>query len=252
VTLAGKRVLVARAEGQADAAVRLLRERGAEPVVIPSITVGPPDDEDALKKALKELGSFDWLVLTSANGVDALFAEMPSFGVFSRLRVAVVGPATAAALESHGVTPALVARAHRGEALGKELTTLVAGRRVILLRAQEAPNDLPDALIEAGALLQVVAAYQTRPSLEGAAQIARQLRERSLDVVIFSSGSTVDSICDALGPDAPGLLSPVAVACIGPVTRQAALSRGVRVDVTPAVSTFLAVVDALEARARGI
>lgn len=167
MTLAGKRVLVARAEGQADAAVRMLRERGAEPVVIASITVGPPEDAERLTKAVKELGSFDWLVLTSANAVDALFSEMPSFGLFSRVKAAAVGPATAAALESHGVSPALIAKAHRGGALGKELTPHVRGRRVLLLRAEEAARELPDALMEAGAQLEVVAAYKTRPSPRG-------------------------------------------------------------------------------------
>jgi uroporphyrinogen III methyltransferase/synthase len=259
--LVGKRVLVARAEGQAEGPARLLRERGAEAVVIPSIVIGPPDDGRPLARAVKRLGDFDWVVFTSANGVERTFDSRtppPEIGrtsgggprdggpAFSSARFAVVGKATREALESRGGVASLQAKEFRGEGLAEPLLEAMKGssRRVLILRAQEASDALPDALRAGGATVEVAPAYRTRPSPEGTAAIRQLLLDGGLDVVVFSSGSTVDAICNALGPPEP--LARVTVACIGPVTHAAALARGVRVDVVPAVATFAAVIEALE------
>jgi uroporphyrinogen III methyltransferase/synthase len=231
-------------------------------VVLPAIEVGPPDDPAPLERAVRDLSRYDWVVLTSANGVASLIAAIErargagkAAEALARLRVAVVGSATAKRLKDLGVTAALVAKEFRGEALAHDLHAVLprgSSPRVLLVRAQEAPDALPQGLIEAGTSLDVVAAYKTRPSAEGTREIALRLRGGTLDAVIFSSGSTVDSVCDALGTSAKDLLGDVVVACIGPVTAAAATSRGIRVDVTPHISTFLSAVDALEDHLRGI
>jgi uroporphyrinogen-III synthase len=256
--LAGRRVLVLRAEGQGERSARILRERGAEPVVIPSIEIAPPDDLGPLQRAVASLSSFDWVVVTSANGVTRLFAAIQRTGAgvgeaLGRAKVAVVGTATAEALSAAGVRATLVAKEFRGEALAADLLKqLNIGSSVVLFRAQDAPDALPHALTEAGVRVEVVPTYKTRAAPEGAREIARRLQEHTLDAVIFTSGSTVDAICDATGPAAKDLLAATTVACIGPVTLARAVSRGLRVDVTPRVATFSSAVDALEEHFRGI
>jgi len=243
--LAGKRILIPRAEGRAEAAVALLRELGAEPVVIPTLSVEP-----APALAAATLSGFDWVIFTSANGVTFSFQGRGK-EAFGKARFAVVGSATENALAKEGVAVALVAKEFRGEGLAK--TLLASGAkigRVLLLRAQEGSDVLPEALREAGIEVDVVAAYRTRPLLEAGAEVARRLRAGELDAVIFSSGSTVRAICDPMGEDATELLARVMVACIGPVTAKAAEARGIRVDVLPPVATFAATILALEEHAK--
>lgn len=253
--LRGKRVLLARAEGQADGPAQLLRDRGAHPVVVPSIVLGPPDDEGPLARALAELAAFDWVVFTSVNGVDHTWRTLEARGLgpeaFGAARFAVVGVATAEAVQARGRVVDVVAREHRGEGLAAALLEAFAASgqkspRVLLLRAQEGRDVLRQALVESGVEVTVAPVYRTRPDPAGAAEVARQVTAGLVDAVVFSSGSTVDSICDAMGLRAPVLLATVCVACIGPVTVTAARSRGVRVDVVPGTATFPAVVDALD------
>jgi len=278
VSLAGKRVLVLRAEGQAEQAVELLRKHGAEAVVIPSIVIGPPDDERALRAALgpERLARTDWVVFTSANGVIHTWRALAEQGrggagdrPFGSTRFAVVGTATEAALVAHGERADVVAKEFRGEGVAAALLERLKGTgaatrpgRVLILRAQEASDVLPAALIDAGATVDVVAAYRTRPSVEGAVEIQRQLEGGLLDVVVFSSGSTIGAICDAMdgagGADGPppgranALLSRVTVVSLGPVTAAAAAERGLRVDLVPSVATFAAAIEALEIHFRAI
>jgi uroporphyrinogen III methyltransferase/synthase len=214
---------------------------------------------DAVREALApaRLAATDWVVFTSANGVahtwNVLKEEGRGAEAFGAARFAVVGTATEEALRAHGAAAHLVADEFRGEGVAKALLGAIeAGGRVLILRAQAASDVLPDALLGAGITVDVVAVYRTRPSPEGTAEIRRLLAAGDVDALILSSGSTVDAICDAIGPSAAALLSRVTVACIGPVTAAAAAARGVRVDVVPAVATFRAAVEALEARFRAI
>jgi uroporphyrinogen III methyltransferase/synthase len=260
--LAGKRVLVPRALEQGAGVADLLRDRGAEALIIPSIVLGPPDDEVALAEALApaRLAGTDWVVFTSANGVAHTWRALGApkgANALPGARVAVVGPVTLAALVEHGGEAELVATESRGEGLARQLLpklTATDGRapRVLILRAEEASPALPEALLAAGVRVDVVAAYRTRPSIEGAREIARRLVAGEIDVVVFSSGSTVAAVCDALGTGAREELEKVTVACIGPVTAADASARGLRVDVVPASPTFLAVVRALEIHFRDL
>jgi len=260
MSLAGKRVLIARAEGQSEGPAHLLTERGAEPVVIPAIVIGPPDDEAALLSVLGRLAAFDWVVFTSANGVEHTWRALERGGLgrdaFGGARFAVVGTATGEALASRGVTAHLQAKEFRGEGVATALLEAIravgGSPRVLLLRAQEARDVLPEALRSAGVAVEDVAVYRTRASAEGGASIRRQLAEGAVDVVVFSSGSTVDAVCDALGESAAEALARVTVACLGPVTVTSARARGVRVDVVPPVATFASVIDALDAHFRAI
>jgi uroporphyrinogen III methyltransferase / synthase len=252
--LFGKRVLVTRAREQAGAAAALLRECGAEPIVVPTIEIHPPSDPTPLTSALVALraGEYDWVAFTSANGVDRTWDALAAVGgdsrAFGAARLAAIGPATARALEQRGLRADVVATEYRGEGLADAmLSTRRSERaRVLLARAARARDVLPDSLREAGWEVDVVAAYETRPtSDEVVERLTRELAEGRIDIVTFTSSSTVDNLCDRLGPAAARLLAGPRIATIGPVTTATALGRGLRVDVTARQYTVPGLVNAL-------
>jgi uroporphyrinogen III methyltransferase/synthase len=201
--LFGKRVLVTRPESQAASAAALLRDAGAEPVVVPTIVLGPPADPAPLAAAIAGLreGAYAWVAFTSANGVghtwDAVVAAGGDARVFGSARLAAIGPATAAALEQHGLRPDVVAKEFRGEGLAKEMLAAMSKTpgRVLLPRAAKAREVLPETLRAAGWTVDVVAAYETRPPApEAVADLVARLEAGTLDAVTFTSSSTVDNL----------------------------------------------------------
>ena len=257
--LFGKRVLVTRAREQAGSAAALLRDRGADPLVVPTIEIHPPSDPSAMIDAVQAMGErYDWIVLTSANGVERLWAEMrrqnKDARAFGRAKIAAIGPGTAAALERCGVTPDVIAKEHRGEALAAEVLAAMgagagreAGPRVLVARAEVARDVVPDTLRAAGCQVDVVAVYMTRSPpralLDG---LAALLEAGEIDAVTFTSSSTVEHLCDALEARAAELLARTTVASIGPITTETAQKRQIRVDVTAAQYTVPGLVAALE------
>jgi uroporphyrinogen III methyltransferase / synthase len=252
--LFGKRVLVTRARDQAGSTAALLRERGAEPVVVPTIEIHPPSDPAPLTAAIEVLrtGGYDWVAFTSANGVDRMWEALVASGadarVFGAARVAAIGPATASALERRGVRADLVAKEFRGEALADAMLAEPqrGPARVLIARAAVARDVLPDALRSVGWGVDVVPVYETRPtSDEVVERLTRELADGRIDAVTFTSSSTVDSLCDRLGSGAARLLARPRIASIGPVTTATALERGLRVDVTARQYTVPGLVEAL-------
>ena len=253
--LFGKRVLVTRARDQAGGTAALLRDRGAEPVVVPTIEIHPPGDPEPLAAAIVVLraGAYEWVAFTSANGVDRTWAALEAAGAdaraFAAARVAAIGPATARAIERRGLRPDLVATEFRGEALAAALLEAPgSGRaRVLLARAAVARDVLPEALRAAGWQVDIVAAYETRPTSNDVVErLTRELAAGRIDAVTFTSSSTVDNLCDLLGPDAALRLAGARIASIGPVTTATAVGRGLRVDVTARAYTVPGLIDALE------
>jgi len=267
--LFGKRVLVTRAREQAGGAAALLRERGADPVVVPTIEIHPPSDPAAMIDAVQAMAErYDWVVLTSANGVDRLWAEVRRQGkdarAFGNAKIAAIGPGTATALERCGLSADVIAKEHRGEALAQEVLAAMSApaakpaasaiasaaapkRRVLVARAEVARDVVPDTLRAAGCDVDVVSVYKTRspprPLLEALSSL---LEAGELDAVTFTSSSTVEHLCDALEARAIPLLAKTTVASIGPITTETAKKRGIRVDVTAAEYTLPGLVAALE------
>ncbi len=249
--LFGKRILLPRALEQSRATAEAVRERGAEPVVAPAIAIADPPDLGRFEAALGELDAYDWVLFTSANGVQRTFAGLERLArdarAFGKALIGAIGPKTAEALARHGIKADLVADEYVGEELARSVIAKGA-RRVLLLRALKAREALPEALRQSGIELDVVAAYQTLPSPEASSgRLSSLVEKREVDVVLFTSSSTVETLCDALGHDAARLLGNVTVACIGPITEQTALERGLRVDVTAQTYTLAGLLDALEA-----
>ncbi len=253
--LFGCRVLVTRPVHQARALHDELLERGAEPVAFPAIEIVPPTSLAPLEAAARALASYDLVVFTSANGVEQFFGELARSHLdaraFGASKVIAIGPGTAASLQSRGVVADAVPDEFIGEAVAQTaLATLgsAAGKRVLVPRAEVARGVLPDALRAAGALVDVVAAYRVVPATGRDIDAFRAaLVAGRIDAATFTSGSTVDHVCDALGDDAAALLAPVAVASIGPITSQTATRRGLTVTVEARVHSIPGLLDALEA-----
>jgi uroporphyrinogen III methyltransferase/synthase len=209
-----------------------------------------------LRRAIAELVArrYGWVAFTSANGVERAWAELRGAGGDARalatVRIAAIGPATARALEGRGLRADVVAKEFRGEGLAEAMLAAMATGgsrpRVLLARAAKARDALPEALRSAGCEVDVVAAYETRaPPAEVTAALRSELEAGRVDAVALTSSSTVDNLCDLLGEAAPHILSGLRVAAIGPITKDTALARGLRVDVVPGEYTLPALVDAL-------
>jgi uroporphyrinogen III methyltransferase/synthase len=250
--LEGKRVLVTRAEGQSGEAADLLRHKGAEPVLVPTIAFGPPQDRSLAEDAVRNLAAYDWVAFTSQNGVERTLELLPKSGLaaqaFGSARVAAVGPATARALTRAGIAVHLVAKESQGEGLAREMLAVFQGpKRVILLRAQVAREALPDALRAAGCKVDIVPVYATYPAPDLEATLTRLFAKGPpVAAALFSSSSTVTQVCNAL-KNAPELLQSVVVATIGPATTETAKTRGLRVDLEASPHTVPALIEALEA-----
>jgi uroporphyrinogen III methyltransferase/synthase len=248
--LFAKRLLVPRPSGQAERSAKAIRARGGEPVVLPLIGIEPPPDVPALEHAAASVREYDWVLFTSENGVEEFFSVLGRLGfdarIFGSARLGVIGPRTGDALRRHGLVPDVVAEEHVGEGLARDVLKGGVPRRVLLARALFARDTLPLALREAGADVDVVAAYETKPIVEAGPRLRELVRGREVDAILLTSSSTIEAVAARLGPEASELLAHVTVASIGPVTTQSAERLGVRVDVTATTYTVDGLLDALE------
>jgi uroporphyrinogen III methyltransferase / synthase len=244
-SLAGLTVLVPRARGQAGGFSRLLRERGAETLEVPAIEIRPVASTAELDRAVQELaeGHYDWLVLTSVNGVAALRGRVEALGweVRGRARVAAVGPATEAALRDWGAVPDLVPEVATTAALGAQFPDGTG--QVLLARADRANPELGAALRAKGWRTREVVAYHTVPVGELDPATRRRLDAGEVDWVAFTAASTVEGFLRGYGGPPPG---GVRVAAIGPVTAGAARAAGMRVAATATQHTIPGLVAAIE------
>lgn len=248
--LFGKRILVPRAAEQAAPAAHAIRQRAADPVLFPVIEIHDPPDPGLLTDAVGRLQEYDHVLFTSANGVERFFAELQRQGKDARAlgpcKVGVIGPRTGFVLQGHGIKPDLVAKQFIGEALAEALLPLQP-KRVLIPRALVARDELPELLRKQGVSVDVVPAYQTLPvAAEQVQQMVARFEQGEIDVVLFTSSSTVNSLCDALGERAKAVLSHSTLACIGPITAKTVEERGLAVDVLASEYTLEGLLDAVE------
>jgi uroporphyrinogen III methyltransferase/synthase len=231
--LHGVSVLVPRTRHQASELSERLRALGAQPVEAPTIAIEPGREPERLREALVEMadGRFDWLAVTSANGVDALWEQVDELGgdarLFARVRLAGVGPGTAEALAARGLRADLLPERYTTRGLADALLATGGAQRVLLPRADIATPVLSEALEQAGWLVTDVEAYRTVK----AARLPDGVRERvasgEIDVLAFASSSTVRNTLELLGGAPP---ASVRIASIGPVTSDTCRELGLRVD----------------------
>ncbi len=246
--LFGRRVLVTRSRAQASALSRRLEELGAEAIEVPAIEVRPPEDWLPLDRAIARLPEFAWIVFTSVNAVDSFFGRLDAAGRDARalagVRVAAIGPATAEALRARGLRADYAPQRFTTEALAQGLA-VTPGARVLLPRADIAPEELVRDLTARGAAVEQVVAYRT-VTPEGSRELAREaLAGGRVDMVTFTSSSTVQNLVSLLGKEARALLSGVPVASIGPATTRTAERLGLRVAVTAREHTIPGLAEAV-------
>ncbi len=235
--LFGRRVVVTRARSQAGELSRELEALGAEVFEFPTIEIRPPEDFGPLDKAIRDLDSFDWIVFTSVNGVEAFVERLDHHSLDLRAvprsaKLAAIGPATAQRVEEAGLRVDVTPEEYRAEALIGALTKdSLRGKKVLIPRAKIAREVLPEKLREAGAKVMVPAAYESVPSGEGRERLKRLLENGEVDCVTFTASSTVENFVSAFGEKEAGrLLSKTGVACIGPITAKTARDYAIRVD----------------------
>jgi uroporphyrinogen-III synthase len=266
--LSGLRILVGRARHQASALSSGLRELGAKVVEIPFIEIRKPRSYKPLDSALKNLHDYDWLILTSVNGVDAVWERMRKLHLTGRrlkqLKVAAIGPATKKASEKRGIKVNVVPEEYVAESVVKSLRKQIAGKRVLLARARVARDVIPRELRKFGAKVDVVEAYETvipQPSRTRLRTILKDPKRRP-DIITFTSSSTVRNFVALLEKNVwrgrpfgklragsrPRKASPlegVRFASIGPVTSSTLRDLGLPVDIEAAQFTIPGLVRAI-------
>jgi uroporphyrinogen III methyltransferase/synthase len=254
--LFGRPVVVTRPAAQSADLVARLEEVGAEVMEAPAIRVEPPASWDEVDRAIAALPRYRWIVLTSVNAVRSFFDRLYACGRDARalggVKVCAIGEKTAAVVRRYGVVPDRVAEESTGEGLVAAFAEEdVAGAAILFPRARVARDVAPDALAARGAKVDVITVYENRPVGAVPADVREALLRRKDAIVTFTSASTVTGFLDALGANAIEVMGGVTVACLGPVTADAARRRGLTVAVQPARQTMAALVEALVAHVRG-
>jgi uroporphyrinogen III methyltransferase/synthase len=248
--LSGKRVLITRTREQARTFAALLAERGAIPIELPTIQTEPPAEWAPVDRAIESLDRYAWILFTSTNGVRYFFERIAHHGRDGRelegIRIGAIGPATAAALATLHLRVDFSPTEYVAEAVVEGMKQFdLTGQRVLLPRAQDVREVLAEGLRRQGALVDDVAVYQTRPT--GDPDAARRLfEEGKVDVVTFTSSSTVRNLVGLLGNQARDLLAAVTIASIGPITSQTARALGLTVQIEASEHTIPGLVEALE------
>jgi uroporphyrinogen-III synthase len=265
-TLRGVRVLVGRARHQASALSAELRKLGATVIQIPFIEIRKPRSFRPLDSALKNLATYDWLILTSVNGVEAMWERMGklrlSKAALKHLRIAAIGPATKKAIEERGPRVEVVPKEYVAESVVRSLTRKVNGKRVLLVRAKVARDVIPRELRKAGAHVDVVEAYETVVPQGSRRRLQTLLKSprRRPHVVTFTSSSTVRNFVELLsehhavaaqtpvrgrGRSRHAALVGIRMASIGPVTSSTLREFGLKVDIQAQEFTIPGLVQAI-------
>ena len=253
--LSGLRVLVGRARHQASALSAELRKRGAQVLEIPFLEIRKPRSFARLDRALRNIEKYDWLILTSVNGVDALWQRITRLKVSKRklahLKVAAIGPATRKAIETRGLSVNVVPEEYVAESVVRSLRKQVHGKRVLLVRAKVARDVIPRELRKAGANVDVVEAYETVVPQSSRNRLRAAFRgQHRPSIVTFTSSSSAKNFVALLGKN-KSQLQGVKLASIGPVTTATLRELGLHVDVEAKHYTIPGLVDAIVSAVRG-
>jgi len=256
--LKGVRILVGRARHQASALSSGLRKLGAEVIEIPFIEIRKPRSYKPLDAALKNLAEYDWLILTSVNGVEAFWERMQKLNLIrrkpSQLKIVAIGPATKKAIEERGLKVQVVPEQYIAESVVESLRDKVEGKRVLLARAKVARDVIPRELRKLGAEIDVVEAYETVVPRKSATRLRALLKDekRRPDVITFTSSSTVKNFLELLGKRAGAsqgnrTMEGIRFASIGPVTTATLHDLQLRADLQAKTYTIPGLIAAIVA-----
>jgi uroporphyrinogen-III synthase len=240
--LAGVRILVGRARQQASALSAQLRALGADVLEIPFIEIRPPRSYKPLDTALEHVSEYQWLILTSVNGVEALARRVKELKIepkkLSHLKIATIGPSTRSATEKIGLKVSIVPAKYVAESVVESLREKVQGQRVLLVRAAVARDVIPRELRKMGGTVDVVEAYETVVPGSSKTKVQSLMEDPAQrpHVVTFTSSSTVRNFVELLGgrgrpPHITNLLDGVRLASIGPITSATLRELGLPVNI---------------------
>lgn len=251
--LCGKKIIVTRAAEQAGEFSAVLEARGATVLECPTIRLVEPESWQLLDVAIRDLPTYDWLVLTSGNAVRYFFQRLDELGLDARAladcRVCAVGPKTAEEVRLFGIKPDLVPADYKAEGVVAEFTHLDMGAtRVLFPRADKARDLIPQELKRLGAHVDSPVAYRNVFPERLPPETLFALEKRSVDCITFTSSSTVQNLAAMLGEEMMlNMLKGVVVASIGPITSKSCRDLGLRVDIEPEMYTLEALTAAIEA-----
>jgi uroporphyrinogen III methyltransferase/synthase len=235
--LFGRRIVVTRARKQASDLLERLSQMGAACLEMPVIEIEPAKDLSALDAAIENISGYDWLVFTSVNGVDAFFSRLHALGydtrALGRIQTAAIGPATAKRMNDNGLNADIIPESYRAESVVSAFTGRdVSGKKILLPRAEGARPVLPEELSKMGASVDEILSYRAVQGQAEAGDMAEALKSGQVDMVTFTSSSTVKNFM-ALLPEsgAKQLLSGTTLAAIGPITAQTASDMGLEINV---------------------
>ena len=249
--LSGKRIVITRSREQARAFASMLADHGAIAIEFPTIDVVPPASWTELDNALNSIGNYDWIMFTSANAVNFFMERLQNLGkdidILTGTSICCIGPKTAEAIGPFGLKADLVPADFKAEGVLAALGQLrVKGQKFLFPRAKEAREILPDRLRELGAEVTVATAYENVKPVAGAEHVKKLFEGKKIDVVTFTSPSTVRNFVEILGQkEYKVLLADVRVACIGPITAKSAKEYGIKTDIMPTEYTIPALIEAM-------
>jgi uroporphyrinogen III methyltransferase / synthase len=250
--LMGRRIVVTRAREQASDLVKRLSDLGAECIECPTIETVPPDDAKPLDTAIDDLSSYEWLIFTSVNGVNfffnRLFEKNKDVRALNHVHTAVIGPATAKRLFDFGLKSDIVPESYRAESVVKAFAQEdIAGKKILLPRAKEARPVLPIELTRMGAVVDEVTAYCTKAVKDDADVILKRLKEHTIDMITFTSSSTVKNFRALLPSEGlDSLIQGVTIAAIGPITADTARNFGFDVHIVAESYTIAGLCEAIQ------
>jgi len=247
--LFGKGIVITRPQRQTDDLARLLISEGAYPISFPTIKIVPPEDWQELDEAIDKLTTYDWLIFTSANGVQFFFERLweknKDIRDLKGIQICCIGPATARQIEDKGIKVDLVPEQFIAEGILQSFAAMdIKGRKILIPRAAKARDVLPEGLKKLGASVNVVATYQTVNSGKKKEELAALISDNKVDVITFTSSSTVANFVEIMGHDFT-LPAHVDVACIGPATAATAKKAGFKIDIQQEEYTMKGLVQSL-------
>jgi uroporphyrinogen III methyltransferase/synthase len=249
--LFGKNILVTRAREQASVLTNKLEALGANCIEAPAIKIVEPDSYGAIDSAIANIASYHWLIFTSANGVDHFFARLDEKAQDSRAlanaKIAAIGVSTANQLRTYGIKADVIPAEFRAEGIIEILEDKIAkGMKILIPRAKEARELLPEKLREMGAIVDVAPVYQTVIGEVDSEALIQKLQDGEIDLVTFTSSSTVTNLLSVLGENGKALLGKTKTACIGPITAKTCIDHGIEPTVVADDYTITGLVEAIQ------
>lgn len=251
-SLFGKRIVVTRSRAQASQLVESLESHGAQVVEYPTIIIKRIDPNPEMEEAIKNLDKYDWAIFTSVNGVECFFEYLDGMDLdtrsLGRLKVGAIGPATAEGLKNHCIKADFIPDTYKAEGIIDGLISIgIKGKRILIPRAAQAREVLPQQLSDSGAYVHVIAVYETLPDEKANSdELVKYMNAGEISMITFTSSSTVTNFFSTLeGRIKQEELKGVAMACIGPVTRKQLEEKGFTAQVVPEKFTIPDLVNAI-------